>query len=280
MAISAADVKKLRDKTGAGIMDCKRALTEANGDFDKAEKILKEMGLAAAAKRSDRATKEGRVFAVVKDNKAGLLEILCETDFVARNSDFISTGEEILNLIVDKNLTIEDEEVKEAMNNLSIKVKENLNLRRADVLEAADDEYITSYIHGEGSIGVLVKFSVEKPEIKDNEQFKTFAFDCALHAAAFSPMYLTAAQVPEDYKNEQMEIFVKQAQNTGKPEKVIQGIAQGKLKKHLAEICFTEQTFVKDNKKSVQQVMDELSKSLGATIKLIDYRYYKVGEEL
>lgn len=280
MSVSAADVKKLRDKTGAGIMDCKRALIEAEGNFEKAEKILKEMGLAAAAKRSDRATKEGRVFAVVKGNKAGLLEILCETDFVARNSDFISTGEDILNLIIDKNLTIDNDEVKEAMNGLSIKVKENLNLRRADVMEAADNEYISSYVHGEGSIGVLVKFSVDKAEVKDNEQFKALAFDCALHAAAFSPIYLSADQVPEDYKNEQLEIFVKQAQNTGKPEKVLQGIAQGKLKKHLSEICFTEQTFVKDNKKSVKQVIDELSKTLGATIKLTDYRYYKVGEEL
>ncbi|ADN02248.1 translation elongation factor Ts [Spirochaeta thermophila] len=280
MAISAADVKKLRDRTGAGIMDCKRALQEAGGDFEKAERILKEMGLAAAAKRSDRATEEGRVFVRVTDTKAGLLEILCETDFVARNQDFVTTGEEILALIMDKGLSIESPEVKEKVTELGMKVKENLKLRRADVLTIGPQEYVSSYVHGEGRIGVLVKFSLEKPELKEDPAFKEFSFDCALHAAAFAPLYLSPETVPADYLEEQKEIFTKQAQNLGKPEKVIQGIVQGKIKKHFAEICFTEQAFVKDDKKSVRQKMEELSKQLGAGISLVDYRYYKVGEEL
>lgn len=277
MAIQASDVKKLREKTGAGMMECKKALQEADGDFVKAEKILKELGLAAAAKRSDRATDEGRVFTSVTGTKAGILEISCETDFVARNTDFQEFGASTLKEIIETGTTEVTPDMETKLNETISKLKENLSIRRFETMNVADNEAVTDYVHGEGSIGVLVKASVEKPELKENAEFKQFLFDCALHVAAFNPQYLSPENVDEAYMKEQEEIFTTQAKNLGKPEKVIQGIVKGKLNKHLSEICLLKQGFVKEDKKKVEQVAKELSKQIGGTVEIIGYTYYAVG---
>lgn len=279
MGIQASDVKKLRDKTGAGMMECKKALQEAGGDFEKAEKILKELGLAAAAKRSGRATEEGRVFTRIDDEKAGILELSCETDFVARNSDFMGLGETLLIKIMDENLNETNDALETIVKEEISKLKENIAIRRFTTMQIDKNELVIDYIHGEGGIGVLVKASVDKPELLGNEKVKEFVFDCALHIAAFNPKYLSSDDVDEQYMKEQEEIFTVQARNLGKPEKVIQGIVKGKLNKHLSEICFLKQGFVKDDKQSVEDVMKRVSKEVGGKIQIVQYIYYNIGDE-
>ena len=280
MEIKATDVKALRERTGAGMMDCKKALTEAGGDFAKAEKILKELGLAAAAKRAGRATNEGRIFAKVVPGCGGLLEVSCETDFVARNQDFITTGEQILDLFLKDKLSQPNAAVEEKVQETRTMIKENIELRRTRLLEAADDELIVDYVHGEGRIGVLVKIKSEKAEALKNPLIQEFAFDAALHIAAFNPLYLSKDKVSPAYIKEQEEIFTKQAENLGKPANVLAGIIKGKLNKHLSEICLLDQPFVKDDKRSVTQVMNDLGKDVGSKITISDYAYFRVGEEV
>jgi elongation factor Ts len=278
--IRAEDVKALREKTGAGMMDCKKALTEAGGDFKKAEKILKELGLAAAAKRGGRATNEGRVFSKVSAHGAGLLELCCETDFVARNSDFIKLGNALIGKIVDKGMAPTAPELSGQVAELISTVKENMSIRRAEVLPVGPNECIIDYIHGEGRIGVLVKAKADKPEILTNGKVKDFIFDCALHIAAYNPMFLAEKDVSPEYLKEQEEIFTKQAENLGKPANVLQGIIKGKLKKHLAEVCFLEQPFVKDDKRSVAKVAADVGKEAGGTVAIEKFLYFRVGEEV
>jgi elongation factor Ts len=277
--IKAQDVKKLRDKTGAGMMDCKKALTQADGDFAKAERILKEMGLAAAEKRSGRATNEGRVFTKVDGKKAGILELSCETDFVARNKDFVELGGSMLQKMLSEDLDESSDEVQAMMKDAIARIKENMGFRRFAGMTADDNELIVDYVHGDGGgIGVLVKIKVDKPELLENEAVKQFAFDVALHVAAYNPPYLAPETVPEQYKTDQEEIFKKQAEGMGKPEKVIDGIVKGKMKKHLSEITLEEQPFVKDDKRSVKQVAKELGEEAGGLVAVSDFLYFRVGE--
>lgn len=280
MAIQASDVKALREKTSAGMMECKKALTEADGDIKKAEKILKELGLAAAAKRSGRATNEGRIFTRVTDKDAGILELACETDFVAINAEFTAFGEELLKGILDNDVTEINDDLLAQVTGMVSKMKENITLRRFDSMKLGPSQRGVDYVHGEGRIGVLLVFGADNPEIFSAEEVRSFMFDTALHVAAFNPKYLSAESVEEDYLKEQQEIFMTQAKNLGKPEKVLEGIVKGKLNKHLSEICLLNQGFVKDDKQSVAQTMQQVGKDAGGKLEIIDFKYYAVGEEL
>jgi elongation factor Ts len=275
--IKASMVKELREATGAGMMECKKALVKAEGDFAKAEKILKELGLAAAKKRDGRATNEGRIFSKISTNKGILLELSCETDFVAKNKDFIALGERCISIIDEKNLTEMTEELDSCVKETLAKIKENLLLKRFQVIEAKDNELLVDYIHGEGRIGVIVKLSLSDPSLKTNEKVKETAFNLALHVAAFAPLYLNKNAVDPNYLKEQEEIFTKQAEKLGKPEKVIQGIVKGKVNKHLAEICFVDQGFVKEEKQKVSDVLKNLGKEVDGNIDIVDYLYFKLG---
>jgi elongation factor Ts len=278
--IKAKDVSALREKTGAGMMDCKRALTEAGGDFKKAERILKEIGAAAAAKRMDRATTEGRVFSLIKGSRGGLLELTCETDFVARNKDFIALGGELIAKIVETGTDPKSPELTGRVAELIATVKENMSLRRAELITAGANEMLVTYIHGEGRIGVIVKAGVDKSELLVSEKVKNFVFDCALHIAAYNPAFLSEKAVDPAYLKEQEEIFTVQAKQLGKPENVTAGIVKGKIKKHLSEVCLLEQPFVKDDKRSVAKAAQDTGTEAGGTVSIVQYLYYKVGQEL
>ncbi|MCF7927893.1 MAG: translation elongation factor Ts [Spirochaetales bacterium] len=278
MEIKAQDVKKLREKTGAGMLDCKKALQEADGDFDKAAKHLKELGLAAAAKRSGRATNEGRVFTKITEKRAIALELACETDFVARNSDFIKLGNKLIDTILENNLDSVNDELNQIVTDTVSVIKENISISRFRIMDLSADETAVDYIHGEGAIGVIVKLKSDDPAALGQEEVKNFAFDTALHIAAFNPLYLSMDKVDETYRKEQEELFAKQVETMDKPDKVKEGIIQGKLKKHLAEICLLEQGFVKEEKKSVKKVMEEVGKSAGASLTISDYIYFRVGD--
>ena len=279
MAVSAADVKNLREKTGAGMMECKKALVEAEGDSARAEKILKELGLAAAAKRSGRATNEGRIFTTVEDSVAAILELGCETDFVARNTDFIETGRKIIATVAKERLTEKTAELETMVTEAVSRIKENITIARFASVPVEANEMAVDYVHGEGSIGVVVKISLEKPELANHSRVKEFAFDTALHIAAFNPLYLNKEAVDPAYLKEQEEIFTVQAKNLGKPDNVVQGIVKGKLNKHLSEICLLNQGFVKEDKKSVAQVAEEVSKEAGGKVGIAAYYYYAVGAQ-
>lgn len=279
MKITADVVKRLRDATGAGMMDCKKALVKAEGDFAQAEKILKEMGLAAVAKRAGRATNNGSAFTLVKNGKAVLLEMACETDFVARNKDFVALGQELCEDVIAEGYTEVVPALEAKVQNLITTIKENMSLKRFIVWDIADNQFVSSYVHGEGSLGVLVKFEAENGDVFNQDAVKEFAFDCALHVAAFSPRYLSQSAVDADYVAEQTEIFTKQTLALGKPEKVVPGIVQGKLNKHYSEICFLQQPFVKDDSQSVEKVLANLSKEVGTKISITDYALYRVGVE-
>ncbi len=279
MTIKASDVKKLREKTGAGMLDCKKALVETDGNFQQAEKKLKELGLAAAAKRSGRATNNGRISTKITSDRAGILEIACETDFVARNKDFIALGEALLAAVFEKNKSEIDEELENMVKDLISTIKENMTIKRFSILELADNEMAADYIHGEGALGVLVKIKAENPAVLESEAVKEFLFNCALHIAAFSPSYLSSDLVDDEYLEEQKDIFTKQVAAMDKPANVVENIVKGKINKHFSEICFLQQPFVKDDKSSVSQVLAALAKEVGTKLEITDYRYFKVGEE-
>jgi len=279
VTIKASDVKKLREKTGAGMLDCKKALVETDGNFQQAEKKLKELGLAAAAKRSGRATNNGRISTKITSDRAGILEIACETDFVARNKDFIALGDALLSTVFEKNKTEIDEELENMVKDLISTIKENMTLKRFSVLPLAENEIAADYIHGGGALGVLVKMKADNTAVLANEAVKEFLFNCALHIAAFSPLYLSSELVDAEYLEEQKDIFTKQVAAMDKPANVVENIVKGKINKHFSEICFLQQPFVKDDKSSVSQVLAALSKEVGTKLEITDYRYFKVGEE-
>ena len=284
--ISAEDVKKLREKTGAGIMECKNALKDSDGDFAKAEKMLKEKGLAALEKRAGRATNEGKIFVKVRDNgaagsSAALVELVSETDFVARNPDFIALGGAIADKVLEKDLAEPSVELNTMVSDLAAKIRENMSLKRIKTVKAGAGEYLTSYIHGDGAIGVVVKLSADKDDVFKSEEAKVFAFTIALHVAAFNPMALDQKKIDPLWLKEQEDIFRKQMQLDekiqDKPANVIENILKGKISKFLKEICLMDQGYVKDDKITVTQALADAGKQAGAKLSIEDYVYFKVG---
>jgi len=281
--ISAALVKLLREKTGAGMMECKNALVSSEGDFAKAEKLLKEKGLAALEKRSGRATNEGKIFVKTNDtaSAAVLVELASETDFVARNPDFIALGETISTIALEKKYTDANDELTVLVQDLATKIRENMSLKRLLLVTANSSETLVKYIHGDGKIGVVVKCSSDKPEIFANEEVKSFIFTLALHIAAFNPFALDRSNIDPQWLKEQEDIFRKQMEKdeklAGKPANVLEGILKGKINKHLSDICFMEQAYVKDEKMTVAQALADCGKKADANITVSSFVYFKVG---
>ena len=278
MTVTPAAVKELRDKTGAGMMDCKKALVEADGDMAKAEKLLKESGLAAAAKRMGRTTNEGRVFSKLVGSRGALVELSSETDFVARNSDFIALGERIIDRLIAEGAKADAAALEAMVAETAGIIKENMGLRRHKVVDAASNEMLVDYIHGEGRIGVILRFRLGNPALASDPRVKETTFDMALHVAAFAPAYLSRGDVDPAYIAEQEAIFGKQVEAMDKPANVLAGIVKGKVNKHLGEICLLEQGFVKDEKIKVAKVLEDLGKQAGGKIELVEYLYFKVGQ--
>ncbi|MCR5606823.1 MAG: translation elongation factor Ts [Treponema sp.] len=277
MDIKASDVKALRDVTGAGMMECKKALVEANGDAAAAEKILKEKGLAAVAKRADRATSEGRVFVRIVGNKAIMLELTTETDFVAKNADFIALGEKMLDVAFEKGYTEANDELNAMLTELATKIRENMTIGRMAVVDVPENSVVAKYVHSDFKTGALVVVSGSK-----DAKVQEFAYDCCLHLAAFAPAYIKQSDVPQSYIDEQKEIFVAQMKEdpkmASKPENVKEGILQGKIKKHLAEICFEDQMFVKDDKVAVSKKLEQIGKEVGANLTFNKIVLYILGK--
>ncbi len=274
--ISAAMVKELREKTGAGMMDCKKVLTEANGDMEKAAELLREKGIAKAAKKSDRIAAEGLVLGYVSEDKkvGAVVEVNSETDFVAQNAEFRSFVEEIAKQVALKNPnSVEDlleqdsienpgKKVSEVLIEKVSKIGEKLSIRRFTRFETTDG-LIEKYIHGNGKIAVLVNTKNADDEL---------AKDICMQIAAAKPEFLNREAVPQDRLDKEMEILKAQAMNEGKPEAIAEKIVQGRINKFYSEICLVEQPFVKDPDTKIQ----DLLKSKNAEI--VEFARIETGE--
>ncbi len=265
MNYTANDVKTLRDNTGAGLLDCKKALNETNGDIAAAEKLLKEKGLAAMAKRSDRASGEGRIVVKQEGNKVAMVEVTCETDFVSNNADFVATAEKAAEITFANGKSEVTDEHKALIDTISIKFRENMAVRRAAFVEVPAGSVVSTYVHHDHKIGALV---VVKGS--DADSVKDFAHVCCLHLASNKPEYITKDEVPQSYIDEQTEIFKAQMAEdpamAKKPDNVKEGILKGKVSKNLAAICFMDQPYLDDEKKTVAQAIADAGKAAGATL--------------
>ena len=281
MAITAAQVKELREMTGAGMMECKKALTEADADMDKAGDLLREWGVAKVATKAGRATNEGTVMAIVsEDGKQGaVIELNCETDFVGMNEKFKGYAENIAKTVLAKKYNdVEaakaDEDIAALITDCVHVMGENTQLARVAYIESTG---VCSYIHMGGKIGVLMQFDVEGIDPTAAE-FVTYGRDVAMQVAAMSPVAPNRDAVPADVVAKEMEIYKAQAAASGKPENIQEKIATGRLEKYYAENCLTEQAFVKDGDKTIQSYTDEIAKQLGGSIKVVDFVRYALGE--
>jgi len=280
--IKASDIKNLREKTGAGMMDCKKALSEANGDFAAAEKLLREWGMAGVEKRAGRATNEGRIFVAETAVALAAVEIACETDFVAKNADFIAVGRKIAEKALAAKANAANAELDGMVKDIAIVIKENIALKRVRYFEAAAGEYLHSYTHGEGKLVVVVKAKSASASAFADDKVKTFIHDVALHIAAFNPMFLDQSKPDPNWVKEQQEIFAKQVEldekMKTKPANVVEGILKGKLKKLMADVCLMDQGFVKDEKMTVTAAMNAVKKETGIDFTIVEYAYIKVGD--
>ncbi|MCB2292077.1 translation elongation factor Ts [Clostridium algoriphilum] len=285
--ISASMVKELREKTGAGMMDCKRALSETDGDMEKAIELLREKGLAAAAKKSGRIAAEGLVRAYISEGmKSGsLVEVNCETDFVADNEEFITLTKNIAMQAVQTNSTtigeFSDEKyitdaamtVNDAVTALIAKLGENMSVRRFQKF-SIENGIVQSYIHGGGRIGVLVELSCEKQD----DVLIQIAKDIAMQIAAASPLFLDNTCVDNETLEKEKEIYRVQALNEGKPEKIVEKMVMGRVNKYYKEVCLLEQIWVKNADYTIKKYLQEESKKLGADIKVTRYVRFERGE--
>lgn len=276
--ISPQDVKKLREETNAGFGDCKKALSSAGGDFELAKKKLREMGIASAEKRLDRDAKEGRVFSYSSNIHAGLLLVSCETDFVALNHNFVNLGNSLIKELVESGRNFLTTSQESELKNLAATIKENIQVKKIFITEIQSNEFVKIYLHGEQSkIGVLVKFKVDDFSKTEDKMFQNFAMDLALHVAAFAPIYLRNDDVCPNYIKEQEEIFAKQLEFSGKSESIVKGIVAGKIKKHFAEISLLEQSFVKNDKITVREMLEEISKAISSKVEIVEFKYLRIG---
>ena len=257
MTISASLVKTLREKTGVGLMACKQALSQANGDLDKALDFLREKGLASASKKADRSANEGRVFVLEENNQALILELNCETDFVASNTDFISFATQLGKAILSddsittidqlEKINLDGKSCEQLVADLILKMGENIKINKFDKVKTENP--VGLYVHSNAKIGALVEFSTSvEPSI---------AKDIAMQVAAAKPKYLIPADVPEDEKEKERQIIVKQLKDEGKPDELVEKISLGKLNKFYKDICLLEQAFIKDDKKTIKQLVPQ-----------------------
>lgn len=284
-AITAAMVKELREMTGAGMMECKKALVEADGNLDAAVDVLRTRGLAAVAKKAGRATNEGTVMALVsEDGKTGaLVELNCETDFVGMNEKFKAYAEKIAKAAIAAKpadmdalnaVEFEGETVEAIVTDCVHVMGENSQIARFAVEEAGA---IASYIHMGGKIGVLVAFDVEGIDAASAE-FAQYGRDVAMQVAAVSPIAANRDAVDPAVVEHELSIYKAQAAESGKPENIQEKMAQGRIEKFFKEQCLTEQAFVKNPDQTIAQYTDEVAKKLGGSIKVLEFKRFALGE--
>ena len=285
MAFTAKDVKDLRERTGCGMMDCKKALTETDGDFEKAIEYLREKGLAAATKKAGRIAADGMVFATVdRENKLGVVvEVNSETDFVAKNEMFREFVADVASVVAKENpATVEElltkampngDTVEAALQEKILVIGENLKIRRFVRYEGP----CVAYIHAGGTHGVLVNFEVSD-EVFAKPEFEAYGKDVAMQIAAANPSYLNKEEVPAEVLEKEKEILTQQAINEGKPAAIAEKMVAGRIAKYYKENCLVEQAFVKDDKQSITAYTNATAKELGGDIKIVAFTRFEKGE--
>ncbi len=286
MAFTAQDVKTLREMTNCGMMDCKKALTETDGDMDKAVEFLREKGLATAAKKAGRIAAEGLVNASVFGNVGVVVEINTETDFVAKNADFQNFVSSVAECIAKtnpadvealKNTKLNDTQtVGEALTEKIATIGENMNLRRFERYEGVNE----AYVHGGGRIGVLVNFKLGDDAKAADETFKAAAKDIAMQIAAVMPRYVKEDEVPAEVVEKEKEILKAQALNEGKPEAIVEKMVGGRIKKFYKEVCLVDQPYIKDGDMSVAQFLKNIGNEIGTTVEVVKFARLEKGEGL
>ena len=291
MAITSQMVKELREMTQAGMMDCKKALVEADGNMDKAVEWLREKGLAAAAKKAGRIAAEGVVASYITEcGKVGVVvEVNCETDFVAKTDNFVNFSKNVAKhiayanpadidaLMAQKFVDDETKTITDLVSDATVSIGEKISIRRF-ARYAIENGAVESYIHMGGKIGVLLKVENDNAETLNNETFKTFYHDVALQIAAAKPSYVKKEEVPSENLAKEREILRAQALNEGKPEKIVDKMVDGRIQKYYKEVCLIEQPFVKDGDKSIAQLTAEVAKEIGANIKIVSFERFERGE--
>ena len=294
MAVTASMLKEGREMTGAGMMDCKKALSATDGDFDKAIEFLREKGLATAEKKAGRIAAEGLVATTIKDGDkvAAIVEVNAETDFVAKNEVFQTFVKEVVEQAADTDAADIDAfkaekwaldtsmTVDEKLAAMIAKIGENMNIRRFEKI-VSEDGIVVSYIHAAGKIGVLVEAKTESNDERVKEALK----NVAMQVAALNPKYVSTDDVPEEYKEHEKEILIAQAKNdpknANKPENIIEKMITGRLAKELKEICLLEQEYVKaENKETVAKYLEMVSKEVGTPVELKRFVRFETGEGL
>jgi elongation factor Ts len=287
--ITAAIVKELRDKTNAGMMDCKKVLTETNGDIEASIKLLRERGIMKSAKMSDRAATEGVITARVNDNASTgiLLEVNCETDFVSKNDSFQAFVAEIADALAAANaadheaalaVTHGQQSIEDTIKAKVGEVGENLQFRKYVRYDAAPGGVVASYIHPPGKVGVLIEVGTTKAETAGTESFKELIKDLTLHIAACAPKGLSRDDIPQSVVDNELDIFRARLADSGKPANIIENILKGQIGKFFAESCFLEQPFVKDDSQSVTQLLAAKGKELGDTLTVARFVRFGLGE--
>lgn len=285
MAISAAIVKELRERTGAGMMDCKKALVETNGDMEAAIDYLREKGLSKAAKKSSRVAAEGIVaIGYSEDGKQGaIIEVNSETDFVAKNEEFVTMVDAFVQVVLANDFAdveellaapMGDGTVKDELAAKIAKIGENMTIRRFAKF-AAEGSVSAGYIHGGGKIGVLVEFATETADV---DTIKTMGRDVAMQVASMNPQFVDESGVDPEYLEHEKKILMQQALGEGKPAAIAEKMVIGRLKKELKETCLVEQPFVKDGDISVGQYVEKIAKAVGTDVKVKSFVRYVVGE--
>ena len=288
MAVTAALVKELREMTGAGMMDCKKALVETDGDIEKAVDVLREKGLSKAAKKSGRIAAMGLVRTAFSEDgkKAAMVEVNSETDFVAKNDEFIGFVDGLAKLALENDaadmdafmaLPFEGETVQAVLTNKIATIGENMNIRRFVKCEEEGVVY-TGYLHGGGNIGVIVGLKTDAAA----EEIEVCGKDVAMQVASMNPKFLDESQVDPEYLEHERKILIEEAKNdpknAKKPENILGKIVEGRIKKELKEVCLADQKFVKDGDLSVEQYVKKCAADLGKDIALASYVRYEVGE--
>ncbi|MGI6733933.1 MAG: translation elongation factor Ts [Anaerovoracaceae bacterium] len=285
MAVTASMVKELRERTGAGMMDCKNVLVETDGDMEKAIELLREKGLAKAAKKAGRIASEGLVnLAFAEDGTAAAaIEVNAETDFVAKNQEFVDFVKTLSDMVLKNDvsdmdafmaLKYQDEgTVTDALNNKISKIGENMSVRRFVKLNSPGTVYV-GYVHGGGKIGVIVGLKTEASV----DEVTVLGKDVAMQVASMSPRYISEEDVDPEFIESEKKILIQQALNEGKPQDIVEKMVMGRLKKELKETCLLEQKFVKNNDVTVGQYVEESAKALGKSVKVVEMVRYEVGE--
>jgi elongation factor Ts len=284
VAVNAQDVKKLREQTGAGMMDCKKALQETEGDFTQAVRYLREKGLAEAKKRSGREAKEGRIAVTLSQdgNSALMVEINCETDFVARTDQFTQFVQQVSQKLLASDATTADqvtEEVERMVKEAAASFGENVLMRRLVRFEKQDQRtsVFHSYIHLGGKVGVLAEFLVDGSQ--DNAEVQDFMKNVSLQIASMEPLSVSRNDVSAEVLDEQKAIYMQQAKESGKPDHILEKIVDGRLSKFFAEACLMEQKYVKDSSQTIDQYRESVQKRSGARITVLRFARFKLGEE-